>query len=104
MTIDNVIYNLNLDYLMLAHELIHTGQKQQAMVCLGLTSDTVEMLYNLPIHQLKELARSDVLRFALRFPQGSLPIHLTNKSENQTYSEHQARQLRMIVSRQAIKS
>ena len=40
---DENIYNLNLDYLILAHELIQSGRIQQAMVSLGLTPEAVNI-------------------------------------------------------------
>ena len=40
---DDNIYNLNLDYLILAHELIQSGRIQQAMVSLGLTPEAVNI-------------------------------------------------------------
>jgi hypothetical protein len=94
---DNNIYNLNLDYLILAHELIQSGRNQQAMVSLGLTPEAVNILSTMPVDQLKALARSDVLSFAPRFPVNSWPTFLRNDPVGNEPIEQRARRLRMFV-------
>jgi hypothetical protein len=98
------IYDLNMDYLILAHELINSGQEQEAMVCLGLTPEYVALLYKLPIQKLRELARSDVLRFAPRFTVDRKSTDLIAKYWDIDRSEQHARELRSIVSRQGNRS
>lgn len=94
---DDNIYNLNLDYLILARELIQSGRNQQAMVSLGLTPEAVNMLSTMPVDQLKALARSDVLSFAPRFPVSSWPTFLHNEPVGNEPFEQQARRLRMFL-------
>ena len=94
---DNNIYNLNLDYLILAHELIQSGRNQQAMVSLGLTPEAVNILSTMPVDQLKALARSDVLSFTPRFPVNSWPTFLRNDPVGNEPIEQRARRLRMFV-------
>lgn len=102
---DENIYNLNLDYLNLAHELIQTGRKQQAMVSSGLTPEAVTILAKMPVDQLTALARSDVLSFAPRFPVSSWrTTFLRNEPMASEPFEQRALRLRMFVSRPRIKS
>jgi flagellar transcriptional activator FlhD len=96
---DENIYNLNLDYLILAHELIQSGRKQQAMVSLGLTSEAVTILAKMPVDQLKVLARSDVLSFAPRFSVHSWRTFLRNEPMVSEPFEQHALRLRMLLSK-----
>lgn len=64
---DENLYKLNLDYLIVAQSLIFSGSEQKAMFCLGLTTEAVSLLRKMPLAQLKSLARSDCLTFAPRF-------------------------------------
>lgn len=96
---DENIYNLNLDYLILAHELIQSGRKQQAMVSLGLTPEAVTILAKMPVDQLKVLARSDVLSFAPRFPVNSWRTFLRNEPMVSEPFEQRALRLRMFLSK-----
>jgi len=96
-SVDDNIYHLNLDYLILAHELIQSGKQQQAMVSLGLTPEAVNILAKMPIDQLKVLARSDVLSFAPRFPVSSWPSFLRNEAVGTDPFEQRARRLRMVL-------
>lgn len=100
---DDNIYNLNLDYLILAHALIQSGRKQQAMVSLGLTPEAVNILSELPTDQLKALARTDVLSFAPRFPVSSWPIFLRNEPVGNEPFEQRARRLRMFIGKPGLK-
>ncbi len=101
---NNNIYNLNLDYLILAHELIQSGRTQQAMVSLGLTPEAVNILSKMPVDQLKALARSDVLNFAPRFPVSSWPTFLGNEPVGNEHFEQGARRLRMFLGKPGSKS
>lgn len=101
---DDNIYNLNLDYLILAHELIQSGRKQQAMVSLGLSPEAVTILSEIQIDQLKALARSDVLSFAPRFPVSSWPTFLRNEPVGNEPFEQRARRLRMFMGKPGTKS
>ncbi len=94
---DTNIYHLNLDYLVVAHELIQSGQAQKAMVSLGLTPEAVSILAKLPVTQLKELARSDVLCFAPRFPACAWGKFLRNESLGNDLNEHEALKLRLVL-------
>jgi flagellar transcriptional activator FlhD len=96
---DENIYNLNLDYLILAHELIQSGRKQQAMVRLGLTPEAVTILAKMPVDQLKVLARSDVLSFAPRFPVNSWRTFLRNEPTVSEPFEQRALRMRMFLSK-----
>ncbi|WP_020482760.1 flagellar transcriptional regulator FlhD [Methylomonas sp. MK1] len=64
---DENLYKLNLDYLIVAQSLIFSGSEQKAMFCLGLTNEAVSLLRKMPLAQLKSLARSDCLTFVPRF-------------------------------------
>ena len=60
---DENLYKLNLDYLIVAQSLIFSDSEQKAMFCLGLTTEAVSLLRKMPLAQLKSLARSDCLTF-----------------------------------------
>ena len=64
---DDNLYNLNLDYLITAKELILSGNEQKALFCLGLTPEATAFIRSMSIKQFKQLARSDYLKFAPRF-------------------------------------
>jgi hypothetical protein len=64
---DENLYKLNLDYLIVAQSLILSESEQKAMFCLGLTTEAVSLLRKMPLEQLKSLARSDCLTFVPRF-------------------------------------
>ena len=64
---DENLYKLNLDYLIVAQSLIFSESEQKAMFCLGLTTEAVSLLRKMPLEQLKSLARSDCLTFVPRF-------------------------------------
>lgn len=64
---DENLYKLNLDYLIVAQSLIFSESEQKAMFCLGLTADAVSLLRKMPLERLKSLARSDCLTFVPRF-------------------------------------
>lgn len=96
---DENIYNLNLDYLILAHALIQSGRKQHAMVSLGLTPEAVTILAKMPVDQLKMLARSDLLSFAPRFHVNSWRTFLRNEPTVSEPFEQRALRLRMFLSK-----
>lgn len=64
---DENLYKLNLDYLIVAQSLIFSESEQKAMYCLGLTTEAVSLIRKMPLEQLKNLARSDCLTFVPRF-------------------------------------
>jgi hypothetical protein len=64
---DENLYRLNLDYLVVAQTLILAESEQKAMFCLGLTTEAVSLLRKMSLEQLKSLARSDCLTFVPRF-------------------------------------
>ncbi len=96
------IYHLNLDYLILAHELIQSGQAQKAMVSLGVTQEAASILANMPVTQLKELARSDVLCFAPRFSACAWGKFLRNESLANDLNEREALKLRLVLGKSSI--
>jgi len=100
---DDNIYHLNLDYLILAHELIQSGRQQQAMVSLGLTPEAVSILAEMPVDQLKALARSDVLSFAPRFPASAWRTFLHNEAVGGEAMEQRARRLRLVLGKSGVK-
>jgi hypothetical protein len=96
-TIDKNIYALNLDYLVLAHELIFAGQPQQAMTRLGLSPDAVSLLANMRIDQLTLIAESDILTFAPRFHASYWSNFLNNDFLGTDMNEQRARRLHSII-------
>jgi len=100
---DENIYNLNLDYLILAHELVQAGFHQQAMVSMGLTAEAIELISTLPVNQVKKLARSDVLSFAPRFPASFWKAFLQNESIGHKPEENAVRQLRVLLAKPSVK-
>jgi hypothetical protein len=100
---DDNIYHLNLDYLILAHELIQSGRQQQAMVSLGLTPEAVSILAQMPVDQLKALARSDVLSFVPRFPVSAWRTFLRNEAVGGDAMEQRARRLRLVLGKSGVK-
>jgi hypothetical protein len=96
---DSEIFRMNLHYLILAHEMIHSGREQQAMLTLGLTPEAVNILSRTPVEQLKELASGHVLYFAPRFPASCWRTFLRNEDKGQDTREQKARRLRMFVAK-----
>lgn len=91
------LYNLNLEYLIVAQTLILSESEQKAMFCLGLTPDAVSLLRTMPLAQLKTLARSELLTFIPRFNSHKWGEFLQpDKSELETY-DRRARDLLMIL-------
>lgn len=93
---DENLYNLNLDYLILAHEMIQSGQEQKAMFSLGLSSEAVSILRELPAKQLKEIAGSEYICFTPRFNVGNWRKFLTENPSNES-QEDRARRLLMFL-------
>ena len=100
---DSDIFQLNLGYLILAHELVHSGREQQAMAKLGLTPEAVRILSRMPVEQLQELACNEVLCFAPRFPSSFWRTFLRNDPKELEPREQKARRLRLFVARPASK-
>jgi len=102
--IDENLYNLNLDYLILAHELVQAGSHQHAMISLGLTTEAISLLTTLPVNQIKKLARSDVLSFAPRFPASQWAAFLQKQPVGYQPEENAIRQLRLLLAKPSLKS
>ncbi|MCK9608922.1 MAG: flagellar transcriptional regulator FlhD [Methylomonas sp.] len=94
---DDNLYNLNLDYLLVAKEMIATGDAHKAQFYLGLPAEAIEILRNMTTKQMKALAGSDYLKFCPRFN----PSHWREFMETQTFAsespEHRAKELLMIL-------
>jgi len=94
---DNDLYNLNLDYLLVAKGMIAAGDAYKAQFYLGLPTDAIEILRNMPIKQMKALAGSDYLKFSPRIN----PSHWREFIEIQTFAtdspEHRAKELLSIL-------
>jgi hypothetical protein len=86
---DENIYNLHLDYLILAQEMVLAGLEQKAMFSLGLTPEAVAILKKMPSNKLKEIARSEFVSFMPRFNAGNWSKYLQNDNINNDNS-HQA--------------
>lgn len=86
---DENIYNLHLDYLILAHEMVLAGLEQKAMFSLGLTPEAVAILKKMPSNKLKEIARSEFVSFVPRFNAGNWSKYLENgnTSEDKSHQE-----------------
>lgn len=98
---DEDIYNLHLDYLILAQELVLAGMEQKAMFSLGLTQEAVVILKKLPSHQLKNIARKEIVSFTPRFNAANWSSYLQNEkiAPDQDASEMRAREfLRLMPS------
>lgn len=64
---EDSLYHLQLDYLLLAREMVLSGQEEQAMFSLGLTPEAVGILKKLHVQQIREIARRECLAFTPRF-------------------------------------
>lgn len=97
---DEDIYNLHLDYLILAQEMVLSGFEQKAMFSLGLTAEAVSILKKLPSHQLKNIARKEILSFTPRFNAVNWNCYLKSETTPiQDASEARAREfLRLLPS------
>lgn len=99
------LYQLNLDYLIVAQSLIFSESEQKAMFCLGLTNEAVSLLRKMPLEQLKNLARSDCLTFIPRFNPHTWSKFLNvEKTETQTLLDRRAIDLLMLLSAQTPES
>ncbi len=96
---DENLYKLNLDYLIVAQSLIFSESEQKAMFCLGLTSDAVSLLRKMPLEQMKILARSDCLTFIPRFNPHKWSAFLNlQKTEASDVLDARAIELLMLMS------
>jgi len=94
---DENLYNLNLEYLIVAQALILSENEQKAMFCLGLSPEAVSLLRTMPLAKLKMLARSEYLTFIPRFnPHKWAEFLHTERSEPAT-SDKRARDLLMFL-------
>jgi hypothetical protein len=94
---DENLYNLNLEYLIVAQALILSESEQKAMFCLGLTSEAVSLLRNMPLTQLKLLARSEHLTFIPRFNPHKWGEFLQIEKREPETSDKRARELLMFI-------
>lgn len=92
------LYNLNLEYLIVAQTLILSGSEQKAMFCLGLTPEAISLLRTMPLAQLKTLARAEYLSFIPRFNPHQWSEFLQEKKPQPDTIDEQARELLMILS------
>ena len=94
---DDNLYNLNLDYLIAAKELILAGNEQKALFCLGLTPEAIPLIKGMSIKQFKLLARSDYLKFAPRFNPNQWEEFLRNANAEDDSAESRANQLLLFL-------
>ena len=101
---DDNLYNLNLDYLIAAKELILAGNEQRALFCLGLTPEAITLIRDMSIKQFKLLARSDYLKFAPRFNPNQWEEFLQSVNADDDSAESRATKLLMYLPCPADKS
>lgn len=94
---DENLYNLNLEYLIVAQALILSENEQKAMFCLGLTPEAVSMIRTMPLTQLKMLARSEYLTFIPRFNPHKWAEFLHPERSEPSTSDKRARDLLMFL-------
>ena len=94
---DENLYNLNIEYLIVAQQLILSGGDQKAMFCLGLSPEAVSNLKIMSIKQLKQLARSKYMLFTPRFNQCNWEEFLQSEESDSVSSEEIARDLLMFL-------
>lgn len=94
---DDNLYNLNLDYLIAAKELILAGNEHKALFSLGLTPEAIPLIKGMSIKQFKLLARSDYLKFAPRFNPNQWEEFLQNANAEDDSSESRADQLLLFL-------
>ncbi|CAD6875447.1 flagellar transcriptional regulator FlhD [Methylomonas fluvii] len=94
---DDNLYNLNLDYLITAKELILSGNEQKALFCLGLTPEATTHIRSMSIKQFKQLARSDYLKFAPRFNPNQWEEFLQSVNADDGSAESRASELLMFL-------
>jgi hypothetical protein len=94
---DDNLYNLNLDYLITAKELILSGNEQKALFCLGLTPEAIALIRSMSVKQFKQLARSDYLRFVPRFNLNQWDEFLQNANADDNSAESRASDLLMFL-------
>ncbi|WP_347988600.1 flagellar transcriptional regulator FlhD [Methylomonas sp. AM2-LC] len=96
---DEDIYNLHLDYLILAQKLVLAGMEHKAMFSLGLTQEAVAILKKLPSYQLKNIARKEILSFTPRFSAANWSSYLHNEkiAPDQDATEIRAREFLKLM-------
>ena len=94
---DENLYNLNLEYLIVAQTLILAENEQKAMFCLGLSPEAVSLLRTMPLTQLKMLARSEYLTFIPRFNPHKWAEYLQHEKPEPATSDQRARDLLMFL-------
>ncbi|OQW67944.1 MAG: transcriptional regulator [Proteobacteria bacterium ST_bin11] len=94
---DENLYNLNLEYLIVAQTLILSASEQKAMFCLGLTPEAVSLLRTMPLTQLKIVARSEHLTFIPRFNPHKWGEFLQIEKRESETSDKRARDLLMFL-------
>ncbi|WP_445368190.1 flagellar transcriptional regulator FlhD [Methylomonas sp. BW4-1] len=91
------LYNLNLDYLLVAKELIAAGEDHKAVFYLGLPPDAITILRQMSIKRIRELARSDCLRFVPRINTNHWAEFMATQSVNADSSDQRAKALMMLL-------
>jgi len=91
------LYNLNLDYLLVAKELIAAGEDHKAVFYLGLPPDAISILRQMSIKRIRELARSDCLRFVPRINPNHWAEFMATQSVNADSNDQRAKALMMLL-------
>lgn len=93
------LYQLQLDYLMLAREMVLGGQEQKAMFSLGLTPEAVGILKKLPAQKIREIAQRECLAFTPRFNASYWSSYLLSEqpADDKQACDYQARDLLMLI-------
>jgi hypothetical protein len=94
---DENLYNLNIQYLLVAQNLILAEGDHKAMFCLGLSPEAVTELKKMTIKQLKQLARSDLMLFTPRFNPSNWEVFLQSDKSDSDSFEAIARHLLMFL-------
>ncbi|WP_445368863.1 flagellar transcriptional regulator FlhD [Methylomonas sp. BW4-1] len=93
------LYQLQLDYLMLAREMVLGGQEQKAMFSLGLTPEAVAILKKLPAQKVREIAQRECVAFTPRFNASYWSCYLLSEqpADDKLACEYQARDLLILI-------
>ena len=93
------LYQLQLDYLMLAREMVLAGQEQKALFSLGLTPEAVAILKKLPVQKIREIARRECVAFTPRFNASYWSRYLLSEqpADDKQACDYQARDLLMLM-------
>jgi hypothetical protein len=94
---DDNLYNLNLDYLLVAKEMIAAGNTHKAQFYLGLSPEAIAILRDMTTKQLKALARSDYLKFSPRFNPSHWQEFMQAQAMGAESHEQRAKELLMLL-------